>query len=149
PAHPPTLFPYTTLFRSKALLRLQPDLLSGRDLGDGRDVRVPAVVHQSSAPTLVAAARQASISSSVQCLGEPSWCSDRIAATPPFARTGVTIWAARPPYASRIRWKAGSSYARAQSSWTTCRPAATSRATGWLLRSTVRSSRSEATPGAS
>ena len=67
----------------------------------------------------------------------------------PSRITGVTIWAASPPYAVEHAWNAGSSYAAAQSSCTTCRPRWTSRTTGWLGRCTERSSRSDATPGAS
>ena len=55
--------------------------------------------------------------------GEPSWCSETIPRRRLRASTGVTICAASPPYASRMRWNAGSSYAVAQSACTTCRPA--------------------------
>src|SRR5581483_2818060 len=48
-----------------------------------------------------------------------------------------------------MRWKSGSSSAVSQSSCTTCRPAATSSATGWVRRSIVRSPRSDPAPGAS
>ena len=66
----------------------------------------------------------------VHARGAPSWCTERIASSRPSRSTGVTICAARPPYASSIAWNAGSSYAARQSSCTTWRPSASSSTTG-------------------
>jgi hypothetical protein len=81
----------------EAVLRLQPELLPGADLGDRLELGVPAVVAQEASATAAAAARQASISVCFQRRGVPSWWTDRIAVTRPSRTTGVTICAARPP----------------------------------------------------
>ncbi len=78
----------------EAVLALEAQLLALHDPYRGFEVRMPAVVHQSSS------ARRAAT----------------IAAKLPSATTAVTIWAARPPYVSSICWNAGSSLAAKQSS---------------------------------
>ena len=70
---------------------------TGIDLEGRFDPGMPAVVLHRSSATLAAATRQASISSSVQCRGSPSWWSEMIPATSPPTKTGVTICAASPP----------------------------------------------------
>src|SRR6185312_14969584 len=88
----------------EAVCGLEPDLLAGRNLGDRLQVGVPAVVHQSSSRTRPAASRHAAASSSLQARGSPSTCSETIASRLPSTKIGVTTCAARPPYASSIRW---------------------------------------------
>ena len=111
---------------------------------------MPAVVHQSSSPTRAAAARQASISASVQCRGDPSWCSETIAATRPLDEHRC----------DDLRRKAAVDLAHAVEGRIVERlravvlddlpPLLRARAaTGCPRRSTVRSSRSEPAPGAS
>ena len=83
--------------------RLEDDLVARLDPGDGIEPRVPPVVSrrrrdpQRSSPIRIAATAAASISSSVQLRGEPSWCTETIATSVSPERTGVTICAARPP----------------------------------------------------
>ena len=63
----------------EAVHRLEPDLLSWGDLGEGLEIRVPAVVHQRSSRTRSAASLHAAVSASLHVRGLPSWWSETIA----------------------------------------------------------------------
>ena len=95
--------------------RLERELVAGGDARHRLEVGVPAVVRGGRGdphrrPATCSAVREAvAISSSVHRRGAPSWWSERIASSRPSRRTGVTICAARPPYATSIAWNAGSS----------------------------------------
>ena len=127
----------------EAVARLEGERLAGRDARDRLEVRVPAIVrggrrdpHRSS-PTR-SAARVAAATSS----GRPParraelvQREDRLRA----ARRAAPASRSAPRGRRRrraSRWNAGSSYAAAQSSCTTCRPRCTSSTTGWVGRCT-------------